>query len=429
MMDVKLPDQDGLDLLTPDQARAPRAGHHRDDRLRRLVIGHQGHGERRLRLRHQAVRGGRPAGHPAPRVRAPRHDVGGERPAPGAGQVRRRPREDRGLLQADDGGLQAHRQGRAVGGHRAVTGESGTGKEMVAQALHDSQSAAPTVHQGELRCPVRDAAGERAVRPREGLVHRRAGRGRAASRAPTRAPSSWTRSARCRSQVKLLRLLEEREFERVGGNQTVKVDVRIVAATNRDLAEEIEAGNFREDLYYRLNVVDVEMPPLRERTEDIPVLAEHFLSKYRRKPEVPRRSPRTPWRHCSARLAGERARAGERDRARRGPVARPDDHAGASPPQRDAVVVAGGSRGRARKSSAKAGWGRCVRGGPGRRARGSNGTNGSHGTFKSEVESLEKRLIAEALERNHGNRSKAAEELGIYRRLLYAKMREYGLSD
>ena len=96
-------------------------------------------------------------------------------------------------------------------------------------------------------------------------------------------------------------------------------------------------------------------------------------------------------------------------------------------PMTETPVVAGGSRGRA-KSSAKtdeADASEAVVGA----ASGSNGTNGTHGTFKSEVESLEKRLIAEALERNHGNRSKAAEELGIYRRLLYAKMREYGLGD
>jgi two-component system response regulator HupR/HoxA len=91
-------------------------------------------------------------------------------------------------------------------------------------------------------------------------------------------------------------------------------------------------------------------------------------------------------------------------------------------------VVAGGSRGRARKSSAKTDGADASEAIVGSAA-GSNGTNGTHGTFKQEVESLEKRMIAEALERNHGNRSKAAEELGIYRRLLYAKMREYGLGE
>ncbi len=78
-------------------------------------------------------------------------------------------------------------------------------------------------------------------------------------------------------QPKLLRAIQEREIQRVGGDRPVRVDVRIVAATNRDLLREVEAGRFRQDLYYRLNVVSVPMPPLRERVEDIPVLADHFL--------------------------------------------------------------------------------------------------------------------------------------------------------
>src|SRR3954469_13212829 len=83
-------------------------------------------------------------------------------------------------------------------------------------------------------------------------------------------------------QVKLLRALQTREFERVGGTQTIKVDVRVVAATNRDLAAEVKAGKFREDLYYRLNVVAVTLPPLRRRTGDLPALASHFIEKYAR---------------------------------------------------------------------------------------------------------------------------------------------------
>jgi len=81
-------------------------------------------------------------------------------------------------------------------------------------------------------------------------------------------------------QVHLLRVLEEKEFTRVGGNEPIKVDVRVISATNKDLRKAIEKQEFREDLYYRLNVVNIELPPLRERKEDIPILAEHFLNKF-----------------------------------------------------------------------------------------------------------------------------------------------------
>jgi transcriptional regulator with PAS, ATPase and Fis domain len=83
-----------------------------------------------------------------------------------------------------------------------------------------------------------------------------------------------------RFQSKLLRVLQEREFERVGGTQPIRVDVRILAATNRDLESAVSAGAFRKDLYYRLNVVSLEMPPLRDRREDIPMLARYFAAKH-----------------------------------------------------------------------------------------------------------------------------------------------------
>ena len=137
-------------------------------------------------------------------------------------------------------------------------------------------------------------------------------------------------------QVKLLRVLQEREFERVGDTQTVKVDVRVIAATNMDLQEEVARGNFREDLFYRLNVCPIYLPPLRNRREDIPRLIDHFLDKYngvndRRLRRISREMLnvllRYPW-------PGKRARAGERHRARGGAQHRRGFHGGPASAER-----------------------------------------------------------------------------------------------
>ena len=98
-------------------------------------------------------------------------------------------------------------------------------------------------------------------------------------------------------QAKLLRVLQERRFERVGGSQTIETDVRVVAATNRDLLRLAKEGKFREDLYYRLNVVKIDLPPLCERAEDIPLLAQHFVAEIQpSRRRRPRRSRPRRWR-------------------------------------------------------------------------------------------------------------------------------------
>jgi two-component system response regulator AtoC len=172
-----------------------------------------------------------------------------------------------------------------------ITGETGTGKELAARAIHDASprraqrflalncSAIPeTLLEAELFGHVRGAF--------TGAIANRPGRLEQANRGTLFLDEVGTMSAGLQS--KLLRVLQSREFERVGDSQTVKVDVRVIAATNSDLRRMVDEGMFREDLYYRLNVIPVRVPPLRERRPDIPILAQHFLDRFARDASPPR---------------------------------------------------------------------------------------------------------------------------------------------
>jgi PAS domain S-box-containing protein len=179
-----------------------------------------------------------------------------------------------------------------------VTGETGTGKELVARAIHGASdrkdrplikvncaALSPTLIESELFGHEKGAF--------TGAVGRKQGRFELANGGTIFLDEIGELPPEL--QVKLLRVIQESEFERLGGNKTIKVDVRIIAATNRNLKAEVDQGTFREDLWYRVNVYPITMPPLRQRKEDIPLLVEHFVNTYAKKfaKSISSVSPRT----------------------------------------------------------------------------------------------------------------------------------------
>ena len=176
-------------------------------------------------------------------------------------------------------------QARAVAETSAtvlITGESGTGKEMMARFIHNisPRARAPFIACNIAALPETLVESELFGHEKgafTGAAIRRQGRFELADTGTMFLDEIGEMSPAI--QVKMLRVLQEREFERLGGQQKIKVDIRVIAATNRNLEQMIEAGQFREDLYYRLNIVNLELPPLRERPDDIPILANHFASK------------------------------------------------------------------------------------------------------------------------------------------------------
>lgn len=284
-----------------------------------------------------------------------------------------------------------------------IQGPSGTGKELVARALHDQSPRAgkafvavncaalsPTLLESELFGHEKGAF--------TGAVARRSGRFEQAD-GGTLFLDEISEIDQA-TQVKLLRVLEDRSFERVGGSENIKVNFRLVAATNRNLKEYVEAGKFREDLFYRLNVVDLNLPPLCERGGDIERLAEHFLEVFS-KENARHIAGFTPEAIAALKTYSWPGNVRElRNAVERMVVLSSGEWLGAGdiPPNIRAVLEG---------AAAKASGAKTERG------------------AEESLAQTERRRIEEALERCGGNRSMAAEMLGISRRTLHRRLKEW----
>jgi DNA-binding NtrC family response regulator len=281
-----------------------------------------------------------------------------------------------------------------------VTGESGTGKERVAEAIVlASQRAArpwvcfncaaltPELAEAELFGHARGAF-TGAVRARPGLFGEADGGTLLLDEIGELAPAL---------QAKLLRVLQEGEVRPVGEEKVRQVDVRVIAATHRDLAAEVRAGRFREDLYYRLNVVHLKVPPLRERPEDVPVLARHFLARFAGRFGMEGMAITDA---VIARLATRRwpGNVRELENALERLVA-------LSPPDGLDLALLGDEGG----GAPDAGAGEVAL------------------PLRERVDAYERGLVVEALRGAHGNRSEAARRLGISRVTLHDKLKKWGL--
>jgi two-component system response regulator AtoC len=167
-----------------------------------------------------------------------------------------------------------------------IEGETGTGKELIARAIHQKSDRRNNefvaINCGALpETLIEDELFGHEKGAFTGAIRQRIGKFEFADKGTLFLDE--VESISMQTQVKLLRAIEEKEFQRVGDNETIRVDVRIIAASNVDIGQAVESGRFREDLYYRLNVVNIKVPPLRERKGDIPLLAQNFLRKFRKK--------------------------------------------------------------------------------------------------------------------------------------------------
>jgi Nif-specific regulatory protein len=279
-----------------------------------------------------------------------------------------------------------------------IRGESGTGKELIAQALHygSRRSEGPFVRVNCAALPEGLVESELFGHERgafTGAVQQRPGRFERASGGTIFLDEIGDLPASV--QVRLLRVLQEREFERVGGHATLRTDVRVVAATNRDLEHDIEHGRFRADLYYRLNVFPIHVPPLRERRTDIILLADHFVEKYGQRygRSIVRLSTPAIDLLMAYHWPGnvrELENAIER-----------------------AVLLADGDVLHARLLPPSLQMARL--------------DDKRSGPLRAQLHALEKELIIDALKANKGNRAAAARQLGITERIMGLRVTKYGL--
>ena len=288
-----------------------------------------------------------------------------------------------------------------------ITGETGTGKELVAETLHQNspRRGGPMVRVNCAALPESLLESELFGHEKgsfTGAIGLRKGRFELADGGTLFLDEVGELSPS--TQKKLLRVLQFGEFERVGGSQTLRTDARVVAATNRDLEAEVAKGGFREDLYYRLNVLRIALPPLRERQDDIPALVAHFLDRYR---------PAPGQAACKISSAAMRLLLA---------APWPGNVRQLENSIQQAVVLSGGQVIVPEHLRSAAGPGPAAPGGLDLAALVRDAV-----PLKSVLAKVERAMIEEALRQAGGNRSEAARSLHIYRRLLYEKMEEYGL--
>jgi len=281
-----------------------------------------------------------------------------------------------------------------------VRGESGTGKELVVNAIHytSGRTERPLVKVNCASIPETLLESELFGHEKGAFtnaLYRRIGRFEEAS-GGTLFLDEVGDLAPAALQSKLLRAVQERVIERLGSNTPISVDIRLIAATSRDLEAAVNAGSFREDLYYRLNVVTIALPPLRERRQDIPALVQHFISRSGSPISI---TPSALARLCDYRWPGN-VRELENVIERALVVAR------------TGVITEGEIQLKTRAEQVDKKWTELAPIEEG---------------LKTNMADLEKNLIERALRQAQGNKTRAAEILGIHRRLLYEKIREYGL--